>query len=148
MGDCMEYLRVNDEDIKKFNEDNLMFITNPGRMGDMYGSTFVMMEDNKLKEYYCENIFKSISIVEVFPEWKRTVSNTNNESNKYKYIYMGFGNGLCVDKRIYDKYYPYLLEEVKKDDMYYEEEKDNYNPCLNYSHWEYAIDKMIENEKD
>ena len=71
-----------------------------------------------------------------------------NKSYKYKYIYMGFGNVLCVDKRIYDKYYPYLLGEVKKDDMYYEEEGDNYNPCLNYSHWEYAIDKMTQNEKD
>ena len=39
-------------------------------------------------------------------------------------------------------------DKVKKDDMYYEEEGDNYNPCLNYSHWEYAIEKMIEKEKD
>ena len=116
-------------------------------MGDLYGSTFVMKENNELKEYYCENIFKSTSIVEVFPEWKKTVSNTKNESNKYKYIYMGFGNGLCIDKRIYDKYYPYLLEAVKKDDMYYEEEGDNYNPCLNYSHWEYAFDRMINDDK-
>lgn len=144
----MEYVKVNDLDINIFNEDNLMFITNPGRMGDMYGSIFVMKEGNTLKEYYCENIFKSNSIVEVFPEWKKTIENKDNKSDKYKYVYMGFGNGLCVDKRIYDKYYPYLFESVKKDDMYYEEDGDNYNPCINYSHWEYALDKMIENEKD
>lgn len=144
----MEYVKVNEDDIKKFSEDNLMFITNPGRMGDMCGSTFVMKEGNTLKEYYCENIFKSISIVEVFPEWKKTIEDKDNKSDKYKYVYMGFGNGLCVDKRIYDKYYPYLLESVKKDDMYYEADGDNYNPCINYSYWKYALDKMIENEKD
>ena len=33
------------------------------------------------------------------------------------------------------------------DDMYYEEEGDNYNPCLNYSHWEYAMERMIEGNK-
>ena len=144
----MEYKKVTDEDIKKFNEDDLMFITNPGRMGDMYGSTFVMNDNGILKEYYVDNIFKCISIVEVFPEWKNTVSNTNNESNKYKYVYMGFGNGLCVDKRIYDKYYPYLLDEAKKDNLYEKEFGDNYNPCINYSHWEHALERMIENEKD
>jgi len=143
----MECIKVTDKDISKFNEDNLMFITNPGRMGDLYGTTFVMMEDNKLKEYYCENIFKSISIVKVFPEWKNTISTKDNKSNKYKYVYMGFGNGLCIDKRIYDKYYPYLLEEVKKDDLYSEEDGDNYNPCINYSNWKNALDKMVEKEK-
>ena len=43
----MEYTKVTDEDIKKFNEDNLMFITNPGRMGDEDGSTFVIKHDNE-----------------------------------------------------------------------------------------------------
>ena len=143
----MECIKVTDKDISKFNEDNLMFITNPGRMGDMYGTTFVMNENNELKEYYLDNIFKSTNIVKVFPEWKNTISTKDNKSNKYKYVYMGFGNGLCIDKRIYDKYYPYLLEEVKKDDLYAEEDGDNYNPCINYSHWKNALDKMIEKEK-
>ena len=143
----MEYTKVTDKDIKKFNEDNLMLITNPGRMGDLYGSTFVMKEDNELKEYYLDNIFRSTSIVDVFKEWKNTVSNDDNKSDKYIYVYMGFGNGLCVDKRIYAKYYPYLLEEVKKDDLYEEESGDNYNPCINYSVWEKALDNMIKDDK-
>ena len=147
IGDYMEYTKVTDEDIKKFNEDNLMFITNPGRMGDLYGSTFVMKEDNELKEYYLDNIFRSTSIVDVFKEWKNTVSNDDNKSDKYIYVYMGFGNGLCVDKRIYAKYYPYLLKEVKKDDLYEEESGDNYNPCINYSVWEKALDNMIKDDK-
>ena len=147
IGDYMEYTKVTDEDIKKFNEDNLMFITNPGRMGDLYGSTFVMKEDNELKEYYLDNIFRSTSIVDVFKEWKNTVSNDDNKSDKYNYVYMGFGNGLCVDKRRYAKYYPYLLEEVKKDDLYEEESGDNYNPCINYSVWEKALDNMIKDDK-
>ena len=107
----MEYIKIKDEDLIKFNEDNLMFITNPGRMGDLYGSTFVMMENNVFKEYYLDNIFSSTNIVDVFPEWNNTISTKDNKSDKYQYVYMGFGNGLCVDKRIYDKYYPYLLEE-------------------------------------
>ena len=84
----MEYTKVTDEDIKKFNEDNLMFITNPGRMGDLYGSTFVMKENNELKEYYLDNIFKSTCIVDVFKEWKNTISNKDNKSDKYNYVYM------------------------------------------------------------
>ncbi len=139
--------KISKKEFLKLNENDLMFITNPGRMGDLYGSTFVMKEDNELKEYYLDNIFRSTSIVDVFKEWKNTVSNDDNKSDKYIYVYMGFGNGLCVDKRIYAKYYPYLLEEVKKDDLYEEESGDNYNPCINYSVWEKALDNMIKDDK-
>ena len=142
----MEYKKVNDDELKRFREENLMFITSPGRMGDIEGSTFVVKEDNELKMYYIENLYKCNTILNIFPEWVKSVKE-DSKSNKYNYIYMGFGNGLHVDKSIYDEYYPYLLEEVKKDDMYYEEDNDNYNPCLNYAHWEHALENMINDTK-
>lgn len=33
---------ITKEELMKLNEDELMFITIPGRMGDIYGSTFVI----------------------------------------------------------------------------------------------------------
>lgn len=60
---------------------------------------------------------------------------------------MGFGNGLCVDKTIYDKYYLYLLVEVKHHEMYSKEEGEDYNPCLNFPCWESTMEKMVEEEK-
>lgn len=142
-------IKISKEDFKKLNEEDLMFITNPGRMGDEDGSTFIIKNNNEFKIYrvsgwmYGSNKDNSITIqdmFEKFPLWEECWNNWNDEnySGKYEYIYMGFGNGLCVDKRIYEEFYPYLLEEVKKHEMY-EGNEDNYNPGLNYSSWKDAF---------
>ena len=41
-----EIIKISSDDFFKINEDDLMFITNPGRMGDEDGSTFVVKKDN------------------------------------------------------------------------------------------------------
>lgn len=149
--------KISKEDFMKLKEDDLMFITNPGRMGDVDGSTFVIMNNSNYIAYrvggwYCgerdDNFISLDDMFKIFPKWRECLDNLDKENykGKYTYIYMGFGNGLCVDNRIYDKYYPYLLEEVKKQEMYSKEDKDDYNPCLNYPSWEPALEKMINDE--
>lgn len=142
-------IKISKDDFKKLNEEDLMFITNPGRMGDEDGSTFIIKNNNEFKIYrvsgwmYGKNRDNEITIqdmFEKFPLWEECWHNWNEEnySGKYVYIYMGFGNGLCVDKRIYEEFYPYLLEEVKNHKMYEGNEVD-YNPSLNYSAWKDAF---------
>ena len=36
------------EELFKLKEDNLMFITNPGRMGDIGGSTFIIKKEKNV----------------------------------------------------------------------------------------------------
>ena len=149
--------RITREEFFNLKEEDLMFITNPGRMGDEDGSTFIIRNGNDYNVYRIdgwmygdEKEVNYISIKEAFkqfPKWKEAWDNSRNSeySEKYVYVYMGFGNDLCVDKRVYNEFYPYLLEEVKKQDMYSWEKDDNYNPCLNYPSWELAVEKMINN---
>ena len=154
----LEENNISKEKLMKLKEDDLMFITSPGRMGDVDGSIFVIKKDNEFIMYRVDGLYygnkddSSISLEDmfkVFPLWEETLRNLSDENYNEKYIFipMGFGNGLCVDKRIYDEYYPFLLEEVKKQDMYiYEEDENNYNPCLNYPSWIPALEKMIKNK--
>ena len=157
MSSILDINRINREDFMKLNEDNLMFITSPGRMGDEDGSTFVIKEDNNYKMYridgwiYPTNKKKdNITYEEMrkqFPKWDETLNNMPNDNynGKYVFIYMGFGNSLCVDKRIYDKYLPYLLEEIKKQNPDIDiKEQIPYH--LYYSAWLIALKKMINEE--
>ena len=40
----------------------------------------------------------------VFPKWIEAWNNSSNKEydGKYNYVYMGYGNGLCVDKSLYN----------------------------------------------
>ena len=49
MNNKLDINKISKKDFMNLKEDNLMFITNPGRMGDEDGSTFVRKEDNKYK---------------------------------------------------------------------------------------------------
>ncbi|MBR1413663.1 MAG: hypothetical protein IJ574_03230 [Bacilli bacterium] len=149
---------ISRKEFYNLNEDNLIFITNPGRMGDEDGSTFIIKKGHSYIPYrvsgwvyYDKNKRNSSNYVSlddmfnIFPKWKESLYNyyeSEKCNGKYKYIYMGFGNGLCVDKTIFDKYYRYLIEEVKK--VTKEIDKDNnYDFCLNYSCWEQALINML-----
>ena len=78
--------KISKSDFLKLDEKDLMFITNPGRMGDEDGSTFIIRNDNEFIVY------------------------------RVKYIYMGFGNGLSVDNSIYDEYKYYLDKEINNEE--------------------------------
>lgn len=140
---------ITKEEFLKLNEDNLMFITNPGRMGDEDGITFVIKEENEFTMYrvsgwmYGERTEESILLkdaIKVFPKWDETWKNCNNENynGKYKYIYMGFGNGLSVDKRIYDKFKPYLNKYINIDSK----------PVDVYNNWQKALEDMLNDNEE
>ena len=43
--------KISKDDFYKINEEDVMFITNPGRMGDEDGSTFIIRQNNEFKIY-------------------------------------------------------------------------------------------------
>ena len=137
-------------------EENVIFITNPGRMGDEDGSTFIIKDSNNYKTYridgwiygnHNEKDFISLSeILKHFPKWKKTWDNCNNKEydGKYIYIYTGFGNGVFVDKTIFKEFEPYLVKEVEKIRLKYNKEK--IEPSMYYPACKSAIENMINNK--
>ena len=81
-----------------------------------------------------------------FPKWEEAWKNWNNEeySGKYVYIYMGFGNGLSIDKSIYKEYEPYLLNEVKR--IKEERNETEESPSMYYPAWKPAVENMLNNK--
>ena len=47
----IEYNHITKDDLKKIDEKNVMFITNPGRMGDEDGSYFIVKKGNTFNAY-------------------------------------------------------------------------------------------------
>lgn len=132
--------KITKEEIKKLQEKDLMFINIPGRMGDI-SCTLVINDNEKYVFYKIDNMYKYMDILcEIFPIWNNDVMNYEKGLNtsKYKFLDMGMGNYLCIDKEIYDKYITYLLELSQKNDL-------NYQPSINYKIWKKAINNMINN---
>ena len=139
----------------KLNEDDLMFITNPGRMGDEDGTTFIIKHSNELTIYRVDGWMypkegEKVDILlddieKQFPKWFDTWKHSNDKEykGKYKYLYMGFGNGLSVDNSIYNEFEQYLDNLVKK---YLEgikpEEKESHKYAAIFNVWEEAFINM------
>jgi hypothetical protein len=156
-----ESSKISKEEFKKLNEEDLMFITNPGRMGDEDGSTFVIKHGNDVSVYRIDgwmypnpNEKEEYKIsygemIKQFPKWKEMLNHASEKdyNGKYIYLYMGFGNGLCVDKSIYNEYVPYLNNLVKKylDDKIGDKESLKYAAVFNV--WGDAIVDMV-NDKN
>ncbi len=152
--------KITKEEFLKLNEDDVLFITNPGRMGDEDGITFVVKKDNNYSMYRVDgwmypspddNKNESISLDDArkqFPEWFQSWDHSNDSDyhGKYHYLYMGFGNGLCVDNRVYPDFKPYLDKKLEK---YFEnktaEEKERMQYSAIYSVWKKALNEMINN---
>ena len=149
---------ITKEEFVKLNEDNLLFITNPGRQGDVDGSTFVMIDFSnstpclkcyRVSGWYMGNLTENdISLDDMlkqFSNWRYVWNNWNNElkNQKFKYIYMGFGNGLSVKEEIYETFYKYLIEEIKSSEKidYNDKEIELY---LFENYWEQAVIKLFE----
>ena len=138
----------------KLNEKDVMFITNPGRMGDEDGSTFIIKQGNEYivyridgwlygkKELSKDEFISLDDVSKQFPKWREAWKNGDNE--KYKYLYMGFGNGLSIDNSVYNKFEPYLNKLV---DKYLENYKDKKKESLKYAAvyncWEDAFMEMV-----
>ncbi|MBR4231397.1 MAG: hypothetical protein IKR74_04515 [Bacilli bacterium] len=150
--------KITKKDFLALNEDDVMFITNPGRMGDEDGTTFVIKKDNLFTFYRIDGwMYPSkdekeeykISLDDVtkqFPKWYETWKNSNKEDyqGKYKYLYMGFGNGLSVDNSIYNEFEPYLNSLVEKYlNKKSKEEKESLQYAAVFDTWEKALMQMI-----
>ena len=143
------------EEFLKLNEDDVMFITNPGRMGDEDGIYFVIKKDNILTMYRVDGwmygIGKEISLQDAFkqfPSWYYTWDHNKdkNYQGKYKYLYMGFGNGLSIDNRIYEEYKPYL-DKLVEEYLEKEEDKEKLMYAAIFSTWKKAVINMA-NDKE
>ena len=150
--------RISKKDFLKLSEDDVMFITNPGRMGDEDGTTFVIKNgdlftfyridgwmypnENEKEEYK----ISFDDVIKKFPKWYEAWENSNNKDyqGKYKYLYMGFGNGLCVDNSIYDEFEPYLdklVEDYLSEED--EEKKESFKYSAIFNIWKDALKDMI-----
>ena len=149
--------RILKKDFMKLCEDDVMFITNPGRMGDEDGSTFVMKQGEKYVIYRIDGWMypqKSVDerecitlddALKQFPKWYEAWKHGGEKDyeGKYKYLYMGFGNGLSVDHSIYEEYKPYLDKAVEKNlEKYDEEEKKEMQYAAIFHLWEEAFIEM------
>jgi hypothetical protein len=151
-------IRITKEELLTLNENDLMFITNPGRMGDEDGSTFIIKKDNNYITYRVDgwmypngrdkNNISMDDMFNKFPMWKESWHNYYNDksySGKYIYLYMGFGNGLCIDKSIYDKYNKYLQEKLELSRK--ESKEEIPDSALLYGVWYEAFINMINDNK-
>ncbi len=151
---------INRKDFLNIDERDVLFITNPGRMGDEDGITFVVKKGNNYNIYRVDgwmypdkNDKERITLrdaIRQFPKWYEALENCNNEKyhGKYKYLYMGFGNGLCIDNSIYDEYKPYLDEEVNKYLDACSEDKEAFQYAAIFNTWDEALIKMIDDKND
>ena len=147
---------ITKEEFLKINEDDVMFITNPGRMGDEDGSTFIVKNGDKYKIYrignwlYGNKDIKTCDLISLndeekqFPKWYELwKNNRNKQSNeKYTYLYMGFGNGLSVDNSVIDEFKIYLDKRVQE----YLKDADNKNDlkfAAIFNTWKNAFIDMI-----
>ena len=145
------------KDFVTLNEDDVMFITNPGRMGDEDGITFIIKKDRDLIVYRIDGLMyqkeKEIYLKDVeeqFPKWFETWKNWNNENyqGKYQYIYMGFGNGLSIDNSIYDEFKPFLDKRIESYlEKYSKEEKEKYQFAAVMNVWSKALTDMANEKK-
>ena len=152
--------KIDKDDFLKLKEDDVMFITNPGRMGDEDGTTFVIQNGNEFSVYRVDgwmypskkensdNIITMAETANQFPKWLEAWKHGNEKDykGKYTYIYMGFGNGLSVDNNIYEEYKPYLDKEVNKYlDKCDEKEKMKYAAIFNV--WDKAFVNMADDKE-
>ena len=153
----LKHNKISKPDLFKINEEDVMFITNPGRMGDVDGSTLVVKKDNNFTIYRVdglmypsrnenkEDIITFDDLTNHFSKWYESWNHSkdNNYKGKYKYIYMGFGNGLSVDNSIYSEFEPYLNKLVEKELEKYQDDKESYRYSAIYTNWEIALNNMI-----
>lgn len=150
--------KISKEEFLKINEDDVMFITNPGRMGDEDGSTFIIRQDNEYKIYRLDGWMyrKEGQKVDIsyddalnqFPKWLDTLKHLKDElyNGKYKHLYMGFGNGLSIDNSIYEEFEPYLNEKVQEY-LKGKEDQDSLKYAAIFNTWQEAFMNMVKDKE-
>ena len=155
----LEPNKLSKSELLQLKEENLLFITYPGRMGDEDGSTFIMKQGDEFIIYRVDGWMfpKEGERVEIslkdlfqqFPKWYDVLEHEREKDyhGKYKYTYMGFGNGLCVDSSIWPEFEPYLKKEVEeylKDSSV--EEKKSLQYAAAFNSWERAFLELADDK--
>ena len=136
---------ISEEDFKKLKEENLLFITYPGRMGDIEGCSFVMKDKDMIKFYRIENLYTyKANIYEIFPKWKDSLEKykKKDSSSKYEIIYMGMGNLLGVDKTIVELFKSKIKEIDEKIESTLDKELKFGMTC--YTYWRKTVTEMFD----
>lgn len=134
--DKIKYTKLTKDVFNTLKEEDILFISNPGRMGDEDGSNIIIKVDN---DYYAYRISgwmygpkndDYISLTETqehFPNWKNRWENWQDKKliNQYEYVYMGFGNGISINKNIYNNFYPYIKDYISDDKLLGYKDLDN-----------------------
>ena len=140
----IEEKKISEEELNNLYEDELLFITYPGRMGDVYGCSFVIKNNDKLTFYRIENLYEfKGNIYTQFPKWNEALKNYSEkkETEKYEIIYMGFGNLLGVDKSVFNDFKPLAEEKMKNISENYSNDLKFGAAC--YTYWKEIANNMF-----
>ena len=118
----------------RLDENNIMFIRGLGRMADNDMIFFIVKENDDFKCYKIDGLthdngvgkYDYISRDDIdykLPYWKATQNMTLpiitlgevycNTTSKYVCIFLGFGDTICINNSIYEKYEKYLKKEIE-----------------------------------
>ena len=85
MKNDLEINKITREEFFNLKEENVMFITNPGRMGDEDGSTFIIKDNDNFIAYRIDgwlypngekdNYISLDEMYKQFPEWEKAWHN-------------------------------------------------------------------------
>ena len=126
--DKIKYTKLTKDVFKTLKEEDILFISNPGRMGDEDGSNIIIKVDNNYYAYRIsgwmygpkdDNYISLTETQEHFPNWSERWENWQNKDlvNQYEYVYMGFGNGISINKNIYNDFYPYIKDYISDNEL-------------------------------
>ena len=113
-------------------------------MGDVYGCSFVIKNNDKLTFYRIENLYEfKGNIYTQFPKWNEALKNYSEkkETEKYEIIYMGFGNLLGVDKSVFNDFKPLAEEKMKNISENYSNDLKFGAAC--YTYWKEIVNNMF-----
>ena len=137
--------RLIKKEFEKIDENDVIFITHPGRMGDEDGSTFIVKKDNAYIPYrvsgWMYSTIESISyqdFLKHFPLFEQSAY--GKIDNVYDEIHMGFGNRLYVKKDIYPEYDKYLKDAIAEYSSKHEE--NLYEAGIIFNVWDKALVDM------
>lgn len=113
---------ISAKELKGLKEEDVLFITVPGRMGDETGSTFIIKVEEGFVAYRVDWAIENPKISAqdvglVFPQWYKY----DKKNSRYIRISIGLGNWIYVKKDIIEDYIP-LLRDAIHDEFGYDED--------------------------
>ena len=125
-------------------------------MGDEDGSTFIIDTPNGYKVYRIDGWCfgedtgpDRISYAEMadrFPNWIASVGTEEEKADSlYRYVYMGFGNGLCIRKDVYGPFMKHLelaIDKYAKEKHIDSSKREEHRYAMIFNVWDEAVVNM------